>query len=88
MTLIPSWDVNIPCWNTLRLEAYKMVELKILYSNLLIQRLNVLLVDYNETPPQIFSLEISDILIWMVVFKVFSTSKTIFKVDKKSLIFS
>ena len=43
--------------------------------------------DYNETPRQIFSLQISEILFfWMVVFKVFSTCKTISKVDIKSQI--
>ena len=45
--------------------------------------------DYNETRPQIFFLEISEILLsffWIVVFNVFSTCKTIFKIDIKSQI--
>ena len=36
--------------------------------------------DYNENPKQMLPLQI----FWMVVFKVFSSSKTIFKVDIKS----
>ena len=39
--------------------------------------------DYDETLPQIFSFPF---LFWMVVFKVFLTCKTIFKVDIKSQI--
>ena len=45
--------------------------------------------DYNEIPPYIFSLQISEILViffCMMVFKVFWTCKAIFKVDVKSQI--